>query len=239
MSPPFLFEISEFVEAGDAPMNVNLQGNWIPSTVEGANVALGRGVSGYVWYCNGQQIYQIPQLPQGALHYSTYSMYYSTGHGFWVLRGDATQAQDWESWHPLRFEWDSQNYSSYLTNAGQQNSLRTQRASQLWPRMLLPDIYHTESMTGHQSYGGLRGELPILLGLIAHMTTRENLAEWIPRMFQGGAWMEYDQYVLPIRRTNQRGVRVTVYTVPTSWSANGTANDLTQYENGAFGNYYH
>jgi hypothetical protein len=67
--------------------------------------------------------------------------------------------------------------------------LRVQRRDQAWPRLLLPDIYHTPTLTPHQQYGGLTGELPIFLALIAFSTSRDWLPNVLPTVFQNGAWV--------------------------------------------------
>jgi hypothetical protein len=64
-----------------------------------------------------------------------------------------------------------QTYSSYITNAGEHNRLRTQRSNQTWPKMLLPKHYHapepSRTSDEYHQYGGLTGELPLFLALIA------------------------------------------------------------------------
>jgi hypothetical protein len=55
--------------------------------------------------------------------------------------------------------------------------------------MLLPDIYHTTVRTGDTRYGGIIGELPIFLALIAFSTSREYLPNVLPRVFNGGSWI--------------------------------------------------
>jgi hypothetical protein len=147
-------------------------------------------VSGFYWFCNGNNIQRLNlptgQLPQGAMFYSAFSMYYCEGYGFWVTRGDATNNPD--AWRPLTFEHDDQNYSSELTNAGTQGRLRCQRPDQQWPRMLLPDIYQTQPMAIHQTYGGLKGDLAILLALVAFSMSRENLQQYLQSMFLNQRW---------------------------------------------------
>jgi hypothetical protein len=105
-----------------------------------------------------------------------------------VLRGDATRPAADENWHPLRFEHSTDDYSSFLNNAAGDLTLAVRRRDQLWPRMLLPDIYHGDRITRNQSYGGLIGELPILLALIAFSTSRDTLPNVLPAVFRGGAW---------------------------------------------------
>jgi hypothetical protein len=62
--------------------------------------------------------------------------------------------------------------------------------------MLLPDIYHAPARTQDQNYGGLTGELPILLALIALSMPPSYLPQILPNMFAGGAWQVHG-YRLP------------------------------------------
>ncbi|KAF2734315.1 hypothetical protein EJ04DRAFT_247237 [Polyplosphaeria fusca] len=235
MSPSFFFRIDEIEEAESAIHHVDNRGNWIPSTDDGANRRIGGGVSGKYWYCNTLGIREVPQLPSGCFFYKTYSAYYSGGYGFLILRGDATNPPDDENWHPLRFEHDERDYSSYLTNAGSHSTLRTQRLNQTWPRLLLPDIYHNPEPTPYEGYGGLKGELPIFLSLVAFSTPRNWLENVLPTMWSDGAWRVHG-YFQP--RLSGRGVIVTVYTAPTEWDGGSGSLDLEQIENGNWGKYY-
>jgi hypothetical protein len=115
-------------------------------------------------------------------------MYYSGGHGLLILRGDATTGTETESWLPPRFDHDKKDYSSFLTNAGGQPQLLLQRHDQLWPTMLLPDIYHAPVRTMNERYGGLTGELGILLALIALSVPQEHLQTVLPAMYREGSW---------------------------------------------------
>jgi hypothetical protein len=171
------------------------------------------------------------------------------------MRGDVARPLKGESWQPLRFDHNPNDYSSFLTNAGQHCMLRVQRRDQAWTQLLLPDIYHTSVLTDHQQYGGLTGELPIFLALMAFSTSREYLPNLLPYMFQGGAWVPHvpHQYKQPrtsscccvVRScadwyigTDHRGVVVTVFTCPGNWHGGSTAHDLDQYERGNLGKYF-
>lgn len=145
-------------------------------------------MSGIWWYCNGTQIYRINNAPSETQRYKTYSMYYSGGYGFWVLKGDALSPQRDATWQPLRFDHDpTDGYSSYLTNVAENRTLQCQRADQRWPHMLLPNIYHGTE-TPYAQYGALKGELPIFLALIAFSMRQEYLPATIPLMFTNRHW---------------------------------------------------
>ncbi|KAF2647821.1 hypothetical protein K491DRAFT_685214 [Lophiostoma macrostomum CBS 122681] len=235
MSPPFLFTIDEIKEHPEAIAHYDGLGNWIPCTDANANFRIGGGVSGRPYYCDRQQIYEVAQLPTGAVKYKQFSTYFLGGYGFWILRGDACSPKD-DNWHPLRFDHHDRSYASFVTNAGQHNTLRVQREDQAWAKLLLPDIYHTPMRTEDTRYGGLIGELPIFLALIAFSTSREYLPSVLPRVFSQGSWVVHP-YQQP--RTDQRGVVVTVYTCPSSYAEGSTAYDLEQYELGNLGKYFH
>ncbi|KAF2191808.1 hypothetical protein K469DRAFT_804780 [Zopfia rhizophila CBS 207.26] len=235
MSPPYIFRIDEIQETREAAHYATARYHWIPSTDRGAHVRIGGGASGTIWYCNRQQIYSLPQFPPGCALYKVFSVYYSEGHGFWVLRGDATNPPASETWHPLSFDHEGHEYSSFLTNAGQQPTLYCQRADQHWPRMLLPDIYHSRVPTTG-TYGGLIGELPIFLALVAFSVARQLVPQILQQLFIGGAWITHNY---PHGRLNQRGVVVYVYTCPSNYDGGSSEHDLDAFEKGNLGKYYH
>ncbi|PVI04364.1 hypothetical protein DM02DRAFT_651753 [Periconia macrospinosa] len=241
MSPPFLFRIDEVSENEAAPFNVDNRGHWIPSTNAHDNICPGGGASGIWWYCNGQRIQALPnvsQPPAGSQHFKTFSMFYSTGYGFWVLKGDATNPRSLaaEAWHPLRFDYEDTDVDTYVTNAGTKFCLNWTRPDQRWPRLLFPDIYHNFSMrTPNTQYGGLRGELPVFLALIAFSMAPGLLAPMLPQMFTNGSWRVHGYAP---GRIDRRGVVVYVYTAPSSWAPNSTLNELLRYEHGEYNPYY-
>ena len=177
----------------------------MPSTIPNANRRVSGGVSGKLWFCDTQQIYEVTNtISAQTTPYKQFSVFFGGGYGFWVLRGDATNPPDDEDWFPLRFDHSDQDFSSYLTNAGQNPTLCVQRHDQVWPKMLLPDIYHAQSPPIAQTsgYGGLTGELPIFLALLAISMPREYLPSVLPTLFTGGAWTTHPyQYPrkLPMR----------------------------------------
>jgi hypothetical protein len=191
IKPQFIFRIDEIEERSDAPDNIDHKGNWIPIAVTGWNVrkGAGHGVS-HMWYkCDEQRIRHLPNAvaPAGQQPYKVFSMFYSGGHGFWVLRGDATNPAEGETYHSLMFEHDENTYCSSLTNVGTERTLRVQRPESRWPTMLLPDIYHGAAYP-HAGYGGLKGDLPILLALIAFSMKSGRLAIDLPNMMANGEW---------------------------------------------------
>lgn len=237
MSPSYLCRIDEINQSPTAPLRSDSYGNWIPSVRRGDNIRVNAGASGILWYCDGQRIQGLTNnaLPPGSRFYKAFSVFYCDGFGFWVLRGDATNPPAGEAWQSLWFDHDRTDYSSYLTNAGTERTLRCQRPDQIWPDMLLPTIYQTRPVPTDQRYGGLKGELAIFLALIAFSMDRQYVRQLIPQMFTGGVWARHS---LPHGRVNQRGVVVNVYTCPSSWGHNNTAQELSNYEDGVGGKYY-
>lgn len=170
-------------------------GYWEPTATSGYNYVVSGGVTNLWWHCNGDRIRPLAahKVPADIAHYKTYSLFYSDGKGFLVLRGDATNPQHDEPWLPLCFEHDEQDgFSSYLTNARLQPALRCRRTNQTWVKMLLPDVHHGAVVVEAEAYGALKGELPILLGLLAFSIPMESLQQYLPSMFHSGKWQQYD-----------------------------------------------
>jgi hypothetical protein len=150
----------------------------------------GVGVSGKQWFCDSERIFEVTSRPHEAQLYKTYSVYYIGGVGFSILSGDARKAPDDDDWHPLQFAYyNEEDYSSYLTNAGQAQTLRLQPQDRNWANLLLPTTNHTHTPSTHVNYGGVVGELPIFLALLAFTTSREYLPNVLPRLFIDGAWV--------------------------------------------------
>ncbi|KAH9882313.1 hypothetical protein J1614_000549 [Plenodomus biglobosus] len=235
MPPPYIFKIDEVNRNPRANCRYDRFGRWIPSYEGAGHEIYNNGATGKYWYFNQVMIYEVNELPTGSAIYSTFSLYYGGGHGFWVLKGSAIRPPRHDDWHALKFDHSPNDFSSFLTNAGQHDTLCCQRRDQTWPRMLLPDIYHTTTPGHRLDHGGLTGELPILLGLMAHTTTRENLPFVIPYMFRNSKWQEHEYQS---QRTENRGVIVTVYTCPEHWAGGSTRANIHAYECGDFGKYF-
>lgn len=129
-------------------------------------------------------------LLNGATPYKSYSMFFCDGKAFSVLRGNAAESSYDEGWLPLCFEHDRSDYSSYLTNARFEAALHCRQAEQRWVTMLLPDVYHGRWIVP-TPHGGLKGELPIFLALLAFAIPVERLQHDLPSMFHSGAWQQY------------------------------------------------
>lgn len=143
--------------------------------------------------CDGSHIKILDDnnLLKRAKPYKTYSAYYCDGMGFQLLRDNATQTKREEGWLPLSFDHDKTDYSSYLTNARYEPGLHCHRSDQKWMNMLLPDVYH-DRWEVSAPYGGLKGELAVFLALIAFSIPVDSLLTYLPAMFHGGKWQQYN-----------------------------------------------
>jgi hypothetical protein len=189
--------VDEFTESSQAIQHFDSVGNWIPAALAGNYVrktgGSSIGASGKWWFCDGAKIRQIDwSPPEGAIPYKTFSTIYSAGYGFWILNGDATNPPTSDVWHRLWFDWDDTTLASTLTNAGTQATLRVQDVNARWPKMLLPDIYHGPHYVA-SNYGGLRGDLPIFLSLIAFSMRPDRLSTELPRLMEEGDWKTHSR----------------------------------------------
>jgi hypothetical protein len=116
---------------------------------------------------------------------------------------DATDPPPEETWHHLRFDWNEVDFSSSLTNNGTEAVMRCHNPTKKWPAMLLPDIYHGPAYP-NEGYGGLTGDLPIFLALIAFSMQPEELAAELPKMMHNGKWQTHS---LPHGRMYRHQVR--------------------------------
>ncbi|KAF3054177.1 hypothetical protein E8E11_011992 [Didymella keratinophila] len=234
MPPAFVFQITEVREHQNVQTSTDTSGYWLPSDTPGYNVVVSEGASHVWWICNGTAIWSVPeaQLPPKE-HYSTYSMFFSGGFGFRVLHGNATDPEPDKDWKPLGFEHDKRDgYSSFLTNVMDKPTLKSHRTNQRWVPMLLPNTYHGPAST-KPGRGALKGELPIFLALMALSMPKEQVRACLPAMFSNGAWQLHN---MSNGWEHKRGVIVTVYSVP-GW-AQGSAQDIENYEEGHTGKYY-
>jgi hypothetical protein len=233
--PKFFFRIEEVREHENTTPLATNGGHWIPTHVPGGNVRTTGGASHIHWYCNGVGIEVAGSLPEDAQPYKQFSVFFSGGHGFQVLYGDATSPPPGSAWHPLGFEHhNDDNYSSSLTNAGQQTTLRCHRINELWTRMLLPDIYHGPA-GAVQGQGGLRGELPIFLALIAFAMPVNSLVSFLPRMLERGTWQAYH---MMNGRDHMRGVIVTIWSYPSRRRGDTNAAAIQAFEDEPGRRYY-
>ena len=213
--PPYYFRIDSMQEHPSHKLFVDAVGTWYPPKSLGMNQLIGGGISGLYWYCDGLSVSQAAYIPSNCPHFKTFSVYYCKGI-FWVSKCDATAVQvgdgdndigdrdlrdapegEDEGWHLLSFDYGhedygEQTYSSHITNAGEHDRLRTQRPDQIWPGMLLPERYHapesSRTSAGNHQYGGLTGELPLFLALIAFSVDASCVGWALQNCFQNQSW---------------------------------------------------
>jgi hypothetical protein len=100
---------------------------------------------------------------------------------------DAASVRTSYGWLPLTFDHDDQTFSSSLGVLKTHRTLRCQRTEMLWPRVLLPAIYHGPYID-YPQYGSLRGSLPTFLALMALSIKPDELKEAIPKLRIDGKW---------------------------------------------------
>ncbi|TKA72590.1 hypothetical protein B0A49_03443 [Cryomyces minteri] len=143
---------------------------------------------------------------------------------------DATPLTDWRR---LRFDyWGDVSIASV---AGAEDRLRVQRNDQAWVRALLPEGYHAErpeSQTSELQRGGLIGDLPIIISLLAYSMPETSVPYRLPEMFRNGRWVfQHGGSLDEHGRTDGRGVIVRVWPNP----PHSGDNDLRNYEKGDYG----
>jgi hypothetical protein len=114
--------------------------------------------------------------------------------------------------------------------------------------MLLPDIYHGPAYSA-PGYGGLTGDLPIFLALMAFSMKPDRLPTQLPKLMRNGDWVTHERShgrtchtrpnFLLLNFTDprdigvdKRGLIVYVY------AYNGNKDELEGYEDGSYGNYF-
>ncbi|KAK5112294.1 hypothetical protein LTR85_011566 [Meristemomyces frigidus] len=210
---------------------------------------------------DGQATTLANQLPEGIEHYQTYSIYHDEA-VFWTVDYDAcrvavadgdedssdeSEESDGETerdtWAPLTFGAVENNEHPYMSFAGRRQEHRrllTQRPDQLWAEQLLPNRYQAsqETRTRDQRYGGLVGDLPLLVGLMAMAVPANRMSALLPNMIGNlpnvaNSWRVYPPTQVPrqVGWIDKRGLVVSVYYDPEETNA----DELEEYENGEHG----
>jgi hypothetical protein len=251
-------------ETQDHIPNEDRNGQWQPPRGKGRNAIAGVGPS---FFCDGTRIQPVTQIPTANVTaFQTYSIYYNQG-GFWILNYDATAHQvgdgldndslsndgrrtsdtrddtNWSSWRMLSFEHPEGTTISNVCYGGDKTRLRSQSQSQRWVYVMFPTTYHSVNTTGQ---GGLNGELPIILGLLAFSIDHRQIAWMFQNCFQNGSWTRNlhsgnhgSKFYVPWLRillltsigVDRRGMVVRVYSYP-PYSSN---EYLVAYERGQYG----
>lgn len=188
--PSYYFSIMPMRQRGGSRERHLRSGDdrWIPPRSFGNNL----GYPLLHFLHSGSETSIVDDVPVSARLYKTYSMYYDRT-VIWTVPYDATAEQAYngqdasasdeepepavtsEQGQPLtsRDDWASlsfRHYPNYLSYAGRrlENArLRIQRPDQPWASQLLPDAYIPLEETQQVGAGGMVGELPLLIGLMA------------------------------------------------------------------------
>ena len=72
-----------------------------------------------------------------------------------------------DDWAPFKFDHEEHNLLSYAGRHQPHSRLCIRRSDQEWAKKLLPDSCSAQNETDNKSHGGLIGELPLLIGLMA------------------------------------------------------------------------
>ena len=80
-----------------------------------------------------------------------------------------------DEWAPLKFNHRDRDRLSYAGRRQPHSRLCVRRLDQEWPQKLLPDTCSAEDMSDDPWHGGLIGELPLLIGLMALAIPKEEL----------------------------------------------------------------
>lgn len=81
-----------------------------------------------------------------------------------------------DDWAPLKFDHREHDLLSYAGRRQPHSRLRVRRSNQDWPQKLLPDTCSAQETSDDLSHGGLIGELPLLIGLMALAIPKGQLA---------------------------------------------------------------
>ncbi|OQO14102.1 hypothetical protein B0A48_00978 [Cryoendolithus antarcticus] len=191
--------------------------------------------------------------------YGTCSMYVANG-SIWVVNCDATQkaihdgedndtpdrgrthhheysTRDWShvQFNTVSTQIDPTRTMSCVTYDGEQEKLIYQHYDQEWAKKLFPDRYSRmgdRAVERGPRLGGLVGELPILLGLVALSVDPRGMQERIPNIVQGPPWVLPDGLGRTVGWDDRRGVLVEVWT---KHDDSQSVDTLKRYEQGGFG----
>ncbi|KAK4565870.1 hypothetical protein LTR86_003719 [Recurvomyces mirabilis] len=251
--PSFYFTLQALRMHPQATPIYAAQRRWWPPKRLGENVASPHAL----FYYDGENTERSDADMNNLEPYKEFSLYHDHG-VFWLYPGDASAEQvgdgrdghgrlpptsadansdvdteeDNPDWAMLNFEL-LPSRSSYASTNTRQRRLPLRRRHQLWPDQLLPDPHQVEaeaaSYTSNPEHGGLNGELPVLLGLMAMALPQQHMFAmlpscivnpWlVPHLPRGTGWQD------------KRGVIISVYYDRTETSEEA----LRSYEEGEGG----
>lgn len=228
---------------------------------------------------------QVAALHTRVVPYETYSMYHARGF-FWTVDYDATRTKvgdgkhaedsdteditdsdtsdddneehdDWSELSYDRAEVEGLQSLSYVGRHGRKGRLLAQRRDQTWAHHLLPDGYQSRIITSDRRAGGLAGELPLLIALVAMSLPTTAWTTMIPQTLataarKAGVWGFSPQQLNEVERGSQCKFRLIQVQLRRADSFTGfekrgevvavfrdsegsSAEDLKNFENGVFG----
>ncbi|KAI7103849.1 hypothetical protein KC365_g8406 [Hortaea werneckii] len=102
---------------------------------------------------------------------------------------DDDEEEERPDWSTMSFSLGS-SYTSYAGQRQQQQRLHCRRHDQLWATQLFTDIYTAQQENRNPQYGGLNGELPLLIALLALTMPPQCLPQYLPQCI-GNTWNVY------------------------------------------------
>ncbi|KAI6914885.1 hypothetical protein D0869_03454 [Hortaea werneckii] len=108
---------------------------------------------------------------------------------------DDEEEEERPDWSTMSFSLGS-SYTSYAGQRQQQQRLHCRRHDQLWATQLFTDIYTAQQENRNPQYGGLNGELPLLIALLALTMPPQCLPQYLPQCM-GNTWNVYPPNTFP------------------------------------------
>ncbi|KAK4942360.1 hypothetical protein LTR28_008692 [Elasticomyces elasticus] len=137
---------------------------------------------------------QVQRVPNQMRHYKTFSVYMNQS-TFWIFPDDAT-TNPTVNWSRMNFDYPADRnlkYPAYVGFAGEFIRMRFQHEEQRsWFDRLLPDRYHAipthPSTAENRAFGGLIGELPMIIALIAFSVGPPDVEAALQHCMVGPRW---------------------------------------------------
>lgn len=91
------------------------------------------------------------------------------------------ESENDDDWVSMSFNHGA-NHVSYAGRRKQHWRLCIKRTDQEWARLILPDPYMAQKETANPRYGGLVGDLPLLIGLVALAVADDRVSTALPKI---------------------------------------------------------
>lgn len=141
---------------------------------------------------DGRAVYDVTYAvnpPAGSQVFNTCSIYHDFS-TFWAVDYDVTllavNEGDNRDWTPIGFDYGDGTIN-WVGIGGEHRRLGPQR-NQPWARTLLPENHHPRRWSTDGRYGGLCGELPLIIALIAFSMEPEYLVHALTNCMREGSW---------------------------------------------------